>query len=130
MRSTFNAASVASSISNNNRCALPLYSEVFAFYWNKDALAKAGYTTPPKTTTELLEYSKKLTTFNKPGKSEISDETAPLGSTFARMASNEDYRTAPVIVPDSDGPTANAPAVPAPPQPAEPQLSESRSAAR
>ena len=67
MRSTFNAASVASSISNNNRCALPLYSEVFAFYWNKDALAKAGYTTPPKTTTDLLAYSQKLTTFNSDG---------------------------------------------------------------
>ena len=67
MKATFNAASVASSISNNNRCALPLYSEIFAFYWNKDLLAKAGYTTPPKTTTELLAYSQKLTTFNADG---------------------------------------------------------------
>ena len=67
MKSTFNAASVASSISNNNRCALPLYSEIFAFYWNKDLLAKAGFTTPPKTTTELLAYSQKLTTFNSDG---------------------------------------------------------------
>jgi multiple sugar transport system substrate-binding protein len=67
MKSTFTASAVASSISNNNRCALPLYSEVFTFYWNKDALAKAGYKTPPKTTTELLEYSKKLTTFNSDG---------------------------------------------------------------
>lgn len=67
MKSTFTASAVASSISNNNRCALPLYSEVFAFYWNKDALAKAGYKTPPKTTTELFEYSKKLTTFNSDG---------------------------------------------------------------
>jgi len=38
MKTTFNAASVASSISNNSRCALPLYSEVFAFYYNKDLL--------------------------------------------------------------------------------------------
>lgn len=67
MKSTFNAASVASSISNNNRCALPLYSEIFAFYWNKDLLAKAGYTAPPKTTTDLLAYSQKLTTFNADG---------------------------------------------------------------
>lgn len=67
MKSTFNAASIASSISNNNRCALPLYSEIFAFYWNKDLLAKAGFTNPPKTTTELLAYSQKLTTFNTDG---------------------------------------------------------------
>ena len=67
MKATFNAAAVASSISNNNRCALPLYSEIFAFYWNKDLLAKAGYSKPPKTTTELLAYSKKLTTFNSDG---------------------------------------------------------------
>ena len=64
MKATFNAAAIASSISNNNRCALPLYSEIFAFYWNKDLLAKAGYNAPPKTTTELLAYSQKLTTFN------------------------------------------------------------------
>ncbi len=67
MKATFNAAAVASSISNNNRCALPLYSEIFAFYWNKDLLAKAGYNAPPKTTTELLAYSQKLTTFNSDG---------------------------------------------------------------
>ena len=67
MKATFNAAAIASSISNNNRCALPLYSEIFAFYWNKDLLAKAGYNAPPKTTTELLAYSQKLTTFNSDG---------------------------------------------------------------
>jgi multiple sugar transport system substrate-binding protein len=67
MKASFNAASVASSISNNNRCALPLYSEVFAFYWNKDLLAKAGFKNAPKTTTELFEASKALTTFNADG---------------------------------------------------------------
>ena len=67
MKTTFNAASVASSISNNVRCALPLYSEVFAFYYNKDLLAKAGFKNPPKTTTGLLAYSQKLTTFNDDG---------------------------------------------------------------
>lgn len=64
---TFNATANASAISNYKRCALPLGSEVFAFYSNKDLLAKAGFTHPPKTTTELLEYSKKLTTFNSDG---------------------------------------------------------------
>jgi|APCry1669188970_1035186.scaffolds.fasta_scaffold08215_2 multiple sugar transport system substrate-binding protein len=67
MKATFNPASVASSISDHNRCALPLYSEVFAFYFNKDLLAKAGFANPPKTTTELLAYSEKLTTFNSDG---------------------------------------------------------------
>ena len=67
MSATFNAASVASSISNYVRCALPLYSEVFGFYYNKDLLSKAGFANPPKTTTELLTYSQKLTTFNADG---------------------------------------------------------------
>ena len=67
MSATFNAASVASSISNYVRCALPLYSEVFGFYYNKDLLSKAGFTNPPKTTAELLTYSQKLTTFNADG---------------------------------------------------------------
>ena len=67
MAATFNAASVSSSISNHVRCALPLYSEVFGFYYNKDLLSKAGFANPPKTTTELLTYSQKLTTFNADG---------------------------------------------------------------
>ena len=67
MKSTFSAAAVNSTISNNVRCALPLNSEVFAFFWNKDLLAKAGYKSAPKTTTELLEASKALTTFNADG---------------------------------------------------------------
>jgi multiple sugar transport system substrate-binding protein len=67
LKTTFTAAANASTISNNVRCALPLSSEVFAFYFNKDLLAKAGFKNAPKTTTELLDYSKKLTTFNSDG---------------------------------------------------------------
>ena len=67
VKSTFSAAAVNSTISNNVRCALPLNSEVFAFFWNKDLLAKAGFKSAPKTTTELLEASKALTTFNSDG---------------------------------------------------------------
>jgi len=67
IKKTFNASANASAVSNNNRCALPLGSEVFGFYSNDDLLAKAGFKTPPKTTTELLAYSKKLTTFNADG---------------------------------------------------------------
>ena len=67
LKTTFSAAANASTVSNNVRCALPLNSEVFAFYFNKDLLAKAGFKNPPKTTTELTEYSKKLTTFNADG---------------------------------------------------------------
>ena len=87
----------------------------------KTSLIKNRSEMPSNSNTKNPDQSKpkKLTAFNKPGTSEISDEAAPLGSTFRRMASNEDYRKAPVIVPDNDGPTANAPAVPAP-QPAGP----------
>lgn len=67
VKSTFSAAAVNSTISNNVRCALPLASEVFAFYWNKDLLAKVGFKSAPKTTTELLDASKALTTFNADG---------------------------------------------------------------
>ena len=67
MKATFTPASIASTVSNKVRCALPLNSEVFGFYYNKDLLAKAGFKNPPKTTDELLTYSKKLTTFESNG---------------------------------------------------------------
>ena len=67
LNSTFTPASLASTISNKVRCALPLNSEVFGFYYNKDILAKAGFKNPPKTTDELTTYSKKITQFDSNG---------------------------------------------------------------
>jgi multiple sugar transport system substrate-binding protein len=72
VKKTFTASANASAISNGNRCALPLGSEVFGFYSNKDMLAAAGFKTPPKTTTDLLAYSKKLTTFNADGSIKVA----------------------------------------------------------
>jgi multiple sugar transport system substrate-binding protein len=67
LKATFTAASLASTVSNNNRCALPLNTEVFGLFYNKDLLAKAGFKQPPKTTDDLLAMSKKLTTFDAKG---------------------------------------------------------------
>ena len=67
LTTTFSAAANASTVSGGVRCALPLNSEVFAFFWNKDLLAKVGFKSAPKTTTELLTASKALTTFNSDG---------------------------------------------------------------
>ncbi|MEV4971739.1 ABC transporter substrate-binding protein [Streptomyces scopuliridis] len=43
------------------RCALPLLSDAYGLYYNKDAFAKAGITSPPKTMSELASVAKKLT---------------------------------------------------------------------
>ncbi|MDX3849287.1 ABC transporter substrate-binding protein [Streptomyces sp. AK02-01A] len=43
------------------RCALPLLSDAYGLYYNKDAFKKAGITAPPKTMSELAEDAKKLT---------------------------------------------------------------------
>jgi multiple sugar transport system substrate-binding protein len=68
LKTTFKPSANSATISGNIRCALPMPgTEVFAFFYNKDLLAKAGYSKPPSTTAELLEYSKKLTTFDKDG---------------------------------------------------------------
>ncbi|MEI6295449.1 MAG: hypothetical protein WCO95_05265 [Actinomycetes bacterium] len=67
LTATFTASSLASTVSNHIRCGLPLNTEVFALYFNKDVLAKAGFKTPPVTTDQLLTMSKKLTTFDSNG---------------------------------------------------------------
>ncbi len=46
---------------NGKRCAMPLLSDTYGLYYNKTLLAKAGYTAPPKTMTELADMAKKLT---------------------------------------------------------------------
>ncbi|MFE7461432.1 ABC transporter substrate-binding protein [Streptomyces sp. NPDC057554] len=43
------------------RCALPLLTDAYGLYYNKDAFKKAGITAPPKTMSELASVAKKLT---------------------------------------------------------------------
>lgn len=64
---TFTPYGVKGTISNGVRCALPFSSEVFGFYYNKDLFAEAGIASVPKTTTQLAEAAKKLTTFKPNG---------------------------------------------------------------
>ncbi|MFF9910342.1 ABC transporter substrate-binding protein [Streptomyces sp. NPDC013457] len=43
------------------RCSLPLLSDAYGLYYNKDAFKAAGITAPPKTWSEFTEVAKKLT---------------------------------------------------------------------
>nr|WSZ96030.1 ABC transporter substrate-binding protein [Streptomyces sp. NBC_00857] len=43
------------------RCALPLLSDAYGLYYNKDAFKRAGITSPPKTMSELAADAKRLT---------------------------------------------------------------------
>lgn len=44
-----------------NQCALPLLADAFGMYYNKDAFKKAGIDRPPRTMSEFIADSKKLT---------------------------------------------------------------------
>ncbi|MFI2210932.1 ABC transporter substrate-binding protein [Streptomyces sp. NPDC020141] len=46
---------------NGNQCSLPLLSDAYGLYYNKDAYEKAGIAAPPKTWSEFDEVAKKLT---------------------------------------------------------------------
>ena len=52
---------------NGDRCAVPDLADTYGLYYNKDLLAKAGITSPPKTFTELTADAKKLTKRNADG---------------------------------------------------------------
>ncbi|MEC3978786.1 ABC transporter substrate-binding protein [Amycolatopsis sp. H20-H5] len=54
------------------RCAMPMLSDVYGFYYNTDMLTAAGLSAPPKTTTQLLDYAKKLTQFNPDGSIKVA----------------------------------------------------------
>nr|WP_042191921.1 extracellular solute-binding protein [Kibdelosporangium sp. MJ126-NF4]CEL20373.1 Glycerol-3-phosphate ABC transporter, periplasmic glycerol-3-phosphate-binding protein (TC 3.A.1.1.3) [Kibdelosporangium sp. MJ126-NF4]CTQ97598.1 Glycerol-3-phosphate ABC transporter, periplasmic glycerol-3-phosphate-binding protein (TC 3.A.1.1.3) [Kibdelosporangium sp. MJ126-NF4] len=54
------------------RCAMPLLADVFGFYYNKDLFTQAGLPGPPKTTEDILEYTKKLTKFGPDGSIEVA----------------------------------------------------------
>ncbi|MFD3523653.1 ABC transporter substrate-binding protein [Streptomyces sp. NPDC058653] len=44
-----------------DRCALPLLSDAYGLYYNKDAFKEAGIEAPPRTMSELADVAKKLT---------------------------------------------------------------------
>jgi len=49
------------------RCTLPILTDTYGLYYNKDRFAAAGYTAPPKTMAEFEAMAKKMTTFNADG---------------------------------------------------------------
>jgi multiple sugar transport system substrate-binding protein len=52
---------------NDKRCALPFLADSYGLYYNKQLLAKAGITRPPRTVDELAADAKKLTVRNPDG---------------------------------------------------------------
>jgi multiple sugar transport system substrate-binding protein len=55
-----------------SQCALPFLTDAMGLYYNKDLLAKHGYTEPPKTMSELTEMAKELTEFNPDGSIKVA----------------------------------------------------------
>jgi multiple sugar transport system substrate-binding protein len=54
------------------RCEMPFLSDTYGLYYNKKLLAAAGYTTPPKTMTELTTMAEKLTQKNPDGSIKVA----------------------------------------------------------
>jgi multiple sugar transport system substrate-binding protein len=46
---------------DGKRCAMPMLADTYGLYYNKKLLAEAGYTSPPKTFSELEQMTLKLT---------------------------------------------------------------------
>src|SRR3954471_6448026 len=55
-----------------NQCTLPMLADVYGLYYNKDLLAKAGITAPPKTFSELTADAKKLTQRKSDGSIDVA----------------------------------------------------------
>jgi len=64
---------------NGKRCAMPLLSDTYGLYYNKTLLAKAGYTEPPKTMSELAEMAKKLTQRDAAGNIKVAGFVPTVG---------------------------------------------------
>lgn len=61
LATTFPASVLTYTSYQGNQCSLPLLTDAFGLYYNKDLLAAAGYSQPPKTMSELAAMAKKLT---------------------------------------------------------------------
>jgi multiple sugar transport system substrate-binding protein len=72
MQATFPAAALTYTSYQGNQCSLPFLTDVTGMYYNKDMFDAAGISDPPKTTDELLEDAKKLTTFDDTGEIKVA----------------------------------------------------------
>jgi multiple sugar transport system substrate-binding protein len=68
----FAKAAVSYTNFGGKQCALPSLTDAYGLYYNKDLLAKAGITSPPKTMTELMDDAKKLTVRNPDGSIKVA----------------------------------------------------------
>lgn len=71
----------------DKQCGLPLLADAYGFYYNKDLLAQAGYTKPPKTWEELTAMAKKLTVRSADGTIERAG-FIPLNGFYENRAAN------------------------------------------
>ena len=65
-----------------NQCSLPLLTDAFGMYYNKDLLAQAGYTKPPKTFSQLSAMAKKLTQRTADGTIQVAGFVPTLGQMY------------------------------------------------
>ncbi|TMK12556.1 MAG: extracellular solute-binding protein, partial [Actinobacteria bacterium] len=76
---------------NGDQCSLPVLSDAYGLYYNKDMFAKAGITGVPKTLSELRTDAKKLTVFNPDGSIKVAGYV-PLQSFYeSTQLYNGDY---------------------------------------
>jgi multiple sugar transport system substrate-binding protein len=68
---TFPAPQLSYTQYNGNQCALPLLSDAYGLYYNKDMFAAAGISSPPKTMSELDADAVKLTKSSGNGYSQL-----------------------------------------------------------
>ena len=70
--SQFPAAALSYTSFQGKQVALPVLTDAYGLYYNKDLLAKAGIAGPPKTMSELTADAKKLTVKNPDGTIKIA----------------------------------------------------------
>ena len=70
-KTTFPAAQLAYTQYNGDQCALPLLSDAYGLYYNKDMFQAAGISSPPKTLSELDADAVKLTKQSGDGYSQL-----------------------------------------------------------
>lgn len=61
MAATFPESVISYTSYNGVQCALPLLTDVYGLYYNKQLLAAKGFDAPPKTISELTDMAKALT---------------------------------------------------------------------
>jgi multiple sugar transport system substrate-binding protein len=105
----FPRAAQAAFAYQGRHCALPYLADTLGLYYNKDLLAAAGYSGPPRSTSQMIAMAKRLTEYNRDGSIKVAGFVPIMGFAQSYMVNYSGWFGTPYFDANGKADTARDP---------------------